>query len=478
MVQPFAEEVLDGYLERASYVLEWPVLLVRRSLGLPEPTVGPPIAIFVNSTMARNLDYRLAVQPGTVKGMTVLGRYTWLETKGDEPSAADLTRQAARRWYFIAGSRYCPTCLRADGVWRTSWRMPWTLACTQHQLRLNDMCPGCGGWPRSGTGGIAAQRRADESVRIPHLCHLPLGDQIGRGSKQCGADLTESDGTPANGSELDLQFELNSALDGTSVTIAGTQLSGRDAMTAWQELALIGAHLQQHTRARTRLSPPRKTETISESLQLVHQVARQVTHVSAAEALHTIFREKGVQVDKNWFRDRLPRQTSPIKHVYEELLQGEGRVSTQLRRSHQQTLGLFPVKAEQIPHLFWKCNLPRVLADLDIKPTVRMRSVFVSLAMARILIGNWETAAESLGLPRMKGRQWSRYVIGAIPIRDRRTINAAILDILSLLGQAPIAARPAVVTTQDLLRSPWPGCVHLDSASKWCPCVAQKKALT
>lgn len=340
------------------------------------------------------------------------------------------------------------------------------------------MCPECGGWPRSGSAGRAYQRRVDESIRVPHMCHLARGHQSGRGSVQCGADLTQSDGTPATSNELDIQHELNSALDGGSVTIAGTELSGSEAMTAWQELTLIGAHLQHQTRARTRLSPPRRTKMVSEALQLVYPVARQVTHGRAAEALHTIFHEQGVYVDKNWFRDRLPKQTSPLKHVYEELLQGEGRISTQLRRSHQQTLGLFPVTVEQIPHLFWRCNLPQTLADLDIKPTVRMRAVFVSLAMARILIGNWETAAESLGLPRSKGPQWSRYVIGAIPVRDRRTINATIIDTLSVLGQAPTAARPEIGTTQDLLRSPWPGCVHHDSASTWCPCVGRRKTLT
>jgi len=472
VVQPAESEVLDGYLDRASYVLGWPVLLVRRSLGLPEPVKGIPLALAIAPSIAASLDKRMQTQPGTAERMTLLGRYRFLAPDVARPSAALLSREASRRWYFISGSRYCPKCLASDGTWRTAWRLPWSLVCPTHQVLLADKCPQCGGWPRSGRGGTAAQRRIDERVRVPHLCHLPRGETLGRGSEQCGTNLGENTTRKSDADEDRINGALDAALVGQTVTIAGVALSGSQAVTAWQELTLITAHLLNERRSRTRLSPPRDTETSARWLKTADTVASAESTAHAVDRLHSLFSEQRVQVDKNWLRDRLPRKSSPLTQLYDEFLRGEGRVSTQLRRSRQQSLGLFRVTEEQIPQLFWSCGLPKDLMHVRGKPSPRMRAVFVSLALARVLTGDWATAASALELPPHKGRQWSRYVIASIPRETRRLVNTEILNTLPLLTDAPRAERVSIRTTEQLLQVSLTPCITENGKQSWCPCIA------
>lgn len=468
---PAKEEALDGYLDRASHVLGWPVLLVRRSLGLPEPTTGPPAAISLDAHHAEILDDLWHVPPGTAQRMTLLGRFPALSSGKLRPSAPDITHAASRTWFFASGSRYCPACLAETGVWRVSWRLPWTVICSDHMVNLADACPQCAGWPRSGKAGKAAARRVDEHVRAPHLCHLTSGfPSQGRGSQQCGGDLTQQSTKAATRESALLQRALDSALQGESMTIAGCEVQGAAALEAWKELALIAAHLRAETRPRTRLSPPRSTQLTLGWLQTVEPLAMSADVDTATNALQSLGRAHGAHFDQNWFRDRLPKRPSPLQAVYDNVLTREGRVSTQLRRAHQQAMPLFPIQASQIPQAFWTCAMPDVLTDLPGKPTFLMRTVFMSLAITRVLVGDWHAAAEELNFPAHKGKQWSRYVIGTIPTDQRHVINAAVMDLLPRLVNAPQASRPPVASIDDLtIVGPTP-CSRRAKDSHWCPC--------
>lgn len=42
------------------------------------------------------------------------------------------------------GLRFCPACLREDGVFRTAWSITYLTACVKHRTALIDCCPECG----------------------------------------------------------------------------------------------------------------------------------------------------------------------------------------------------------------------------------------------------------------------------------------------------------------------------------------------
>ncbi|AMK76930.1 MULTISPECIES: TniQ family protein [Methylomonas] len=39
--------------------------------------------------------------------------------------------------------RYCPLCLQEENYWRIGWQIKWSVACSRHQVWLQDLCPDC-----------------------------------------------------------------------------------------------------------------------------------------------------------------------------------------------------------------------------------------------------------------------------------------------------------------------------------------------
>ncbi len=473
-VLPEPDEALDGYLERASWTLGWPVSVVRTSLGMQAPTTGPHPAVRIGHRLGTTLDHAWGSTPGTADRMTVLGRYAVATAVPPASTAAALSRAASKRWFYISGSRYCPKCLGESGVWQVSWRLPWTIACPRHQLRLVDQCPGCQQWPRSGNVGASPMRRLDSQFRDPRLCHRPVGDTLsGVASEQCGEDLSKTPTQPAEPTDIEVQHRIHGALNASSTVIAGIELTPNLALTAWIELSLIAAHARGETRARTRLSPPRSTATTATWLAVADEVAAQTTPAAAAMALAEVLRSHDVKADANWLRDRLPREPSPLTQVYREALGATGRVSTQLRRNRQQVLALYPVSSAQIPQLIWPCCVPQSLRELPGKPTMVMRRAYVSLCLARLIEGDWELAAIALGFPAAKGSQWARYVTGFIPKQIRGETSGQIIVLLSGLRDARAARRHPIRSAADLVGLVGSECVS-EAGGLWCPCVPNR----
>jgi hypothetical protein len=81
-----------------------------------------------------------------------------------------------RWWRHLAGSRYCPRCLAANGGrWMLAWRIPWAFACTGCQALLADACPDCGrrhhstrpGRPRGpGRCGVPHRSRTGDPIEL------------------------------------------------------------------------------------------------------------------------------------------------------------------------------------------------------------------------------------------------------------------------------------------------------------------------
>ena len=221
--------------------------------------------------------------------------------------------------------------------------------------------------------------------------------------------------------------------------------------------------------ARTRLSPPRSTRVTRDWLALTQPVAQQPDPAAAAGQLTTLLRSHDIHLDRNWLRDRMPTGESPLQPVYDAALADTGRVGTRLRRGIQQSLPLYPTLIDQVPQLAWTCAIPPELAAIVGKPTPLLRRAFISLALARMIEGDWPAAATALAFPEDCGRQWSRYVIGHVPPADRDALSTAIMRLLPLLAAAPTCTRITVFGATDLGHAA-ANCRRVDPTSHWCPC--------
>lgn len=68
------------------------------------------------------------------------------------PDGPIRTRTRLATWLMFSNPRYCPQCLAGDesviqhrhgGTWKLEWHLPIVFACLEHQVFLQNFCPGC-----------------------------------------------------------------------------------------------------------------------------------------------------------------------------------------------------------------------------------------------------------------------------------------------------------------------------------------------
>ena len=98
-------------------------------------------------------------------------------------------------------ARFCPACLdEHDGQWSRWWRLPWFLACPEHQVYLVDACPECAG-PQRGRG---VSRRHLPDGRFCDSWHSARVRRVGH----CAGDLRHAATAPADRGVLSAQGEM------------------------------------------------------------------------------------------------------------------------------------------------------------------------------------------------------------------------------------------------------------------------------
>ena len=112
-------------------------------------------------------------------------------------------------------ARFCPACLdEHGGQWSRWWRLPWFLACPEHQVYLVDACPQCAG-PQRGRG---ASRRHLPDGRFCDSWHSARVRRAG----PCAGDLRRAATEPADQGVLSTQGEmLRLLLAGSHGDLAG-----------------------------------------------------------------------------------------------------------------------------------------------------------------------------------------------------------------------------------------------------------------
>lgn len=165
-VVPLPGEGLDSWLEALAHRNGLPLPAMLTILGLPRVATTRLLVTRAKPAALRKVEYRTGLAEGRLDA-AVLG--------DDFP----LGPQRQPR------CRFCPQCLHEDnGRWLLRWWMPWTFACTTHQVLLHDLCPRCQSAPR---------------LRLPYRSHLhPPGTCLHKTGDQplCGHDLASTPTLP------------------------------------------------------------------------------------------------------------------------------------------------------------------------------------------------------------------------------------------------------------------------------------------
>ena len=179
-VPPLDGEALDSWLEAYARRLRTTGAEFTRFLGL---TAHPKMLVRTLTTVER-----ATLSRSTGLSSTALTRMTLERFDGPvvaiNPQDRAMKRPPAWRHYG-SRSRFCPACLQEDhGRWQLSWRLPWSFACTRHQVLLHDYCPSCGHPPPVSASARTKPSRPGKCLYLPGT----------GGAVTCGGYLPDSPG--------------------------------------------------------------------------------------------------------------------------------------------------------------------------------------------------------------------------------------------------------------------------------------------
>lgn len=457
---PAPGEPLDTFLERISYATPTSLGHLHRTfhLNTSKRSFSPAITIPPSSRLM--LAQWMGIPPHSIDEHTLLGAYPTLTPSTPTPTTRSLITAAHSRWFFLAHSRYCPQCCATQQPWQLNWRLPWSVACAKHQVLLLDTCPRCTLNPREHIRGAGPRRDPEEPVD-PSVCQRPQHRHTtGRATPRCREPLANAVTQEANTETISAQQTVLTAIR-TGTTFLGQPLTHHQALTTAIDVARLTLH---GTHTQRRLFPLRHIHDSNTATRITAAVLQAVSPNDAADAIRAA-RSHAPELTHNDVLAAVTDRGGPLKAVLDLLLSTSGRVSTRIQRRQL----YFPVtdaSVDQVPLLLWPCITPEVL--LNDRRSLHYRFL-LSLTLAKAITGTWEDAAEGLGLPRARGRTWSKHLINTTPHQHRALIPDTSQKTLSLLANAPRQPRAPLATLRDLTNLPETSCVT-DTATTWCPC--------
>lgn len=141
----------------------------------------------------------------------------------DDTTAKSATTPAGLAWLDPGAMAFCPNCLADDPdlpVWPLRWSLPWSFACTRHQVLLNGTCNECGLNPRHSR--IATLLPHSGRVVHPAACR-----SSGPNARTCLTSLAEQPARALRADDpiLATQHRLNELLDANDGLPASQQAS-------------------------------------------------------------------------------------------------------------------------------------------------------------------------------------------------------------------------------------------------------------
>jgi hypothetical protein len=221
-LSPIEGESLPGYLARYSHTFQFHPSDVLRALGLEDPAgrsvPAGSYGVWLSPDQLARVSFVTGIQPDRLELM-LLARYAGRAfPRSSLAGPVRLKREVPAREVLVWNSRFCPRCLREDGVWQLRWQLGWSVVCVRHRELLHHRCPQCGAtpgidrraaWPRDRQG------RLSDPARCPHAHQRQL----------CRAALTEAPTTDVAEELVSAQRSINALFDdGVQPTLAGDQL--------------------------------------------------------------------------------------------------------------------------------------------------------------------------------------------------------------------------------------------------------------
>lgn len=401
----------------------------------------------------------------------------------------DGTRRVAHQgWVFLAGSRYCPTCLSEDGIWRLSWRLPWVLTCACHHTWLRHTCPGCGGTPGLYTALHASAPSRATSRPDTRQCDLPA---LHRAPGTCGADLTSGDPPPAPPETIGASATFEQTIARGHGAVHGTDYPSLETLRAWQSAIGIAVALGRTPtidwgRTHRRGTPPRDPAVMANLVMTVQPLLNAATPDEAADTLQRWCRDAGIRSPHADTFGRVTAPSTALAPAITTALQRTGRVHILLTRERliaQQQLPVQDWTVDDVPQLVWPCALPPQRRSSR-KPDALILRAVTALVLTRIHDGHaWADAGARLGISPAKARQWTRYCFSSAFPGLRSDLLAAARTMSTQLADQPERAawanHPVLPDEYGLLSlrgAQDAQCRRVDPTSPWCPCTVPKRS--
>ena len=248
-IPPALGETLRSYMDRLAADLDIPLGLLLASVGIYDPgaitTSVSGYGFALTATRLNKLSYATGQTEARLSQLLLTSLHgTIVNLTGiDAADPATFRQVAIREWLYVTGSHFCPVCLTVDeGVWQMAWRLPWSFACTKHQVLLVDTCPGCNQRPQgAGRHGHIAPNFTSyvpSSVRCSNRA-LPGRGPLD-GGKTCGTDLRQAAATWIHdGPVLRTQKRLNEALVNKPMAVGSSEVSALSYLQDFRSLISI-----------------------------------------------------------------------------------------------------------------------------------------------------------------------------------------------------------------------------------------------
>lgn len=431
-------DALDTYLEALAAANGVTLRSLMERTGVLDDTGRFP-ALWGAVIADRHAD-RLRDTVGIDAHQMTLSRYhpTALDLHGLDPDRPTSMRTVLRRqWLHIAGSRYCPECLRAGRHWQTAWKLPWTFACTTHRVWLHDICPDCERRPRTYGDKPTTQPAFSTVVAHPSRCpnRARTGhSNIGRAAAPCGTDLSRVPSTRCPTVTVKAQRSINNWLNALTVEFLGRTVAARDAFHTLQAVCIWLDAGNDRTGSRPWLTPP--TSAIDIGNRTRHALSALTDDLETAadrlaEPLAPAIR--GRPSARMALRDRTAR--NPVSDELADAIAARfERTSTRHRRRATQLLlplsgvtieGLIDTIDDNIDY-----DAFRILTGVVNKSAILRDAVIIDAVLA----AGARTAAHAVDLANLEPGAVKRhtYIRNLVNRNDKRKPWLALLDRLTI----------------------------------------------
>ena len=410
-LSPIEGESLPGYVARYSHTFQFHPGDLLRALGLEDPAgryvPAGCYGLSLSPEQLARVSFVTGIQPDRLE-LLLLARYAGRAFPRSSLTGPDrLRREVPAREVLVWNSRFCPRCLREDGVWQLRWQLGWSVVCVRHRELLHHRCPQCSAaagidrraaWPRDRQGGLS------DPARCPHAHQRQL----------CRAALAAAPTVSVAEELVSAQRSINALLDaGVQPTLAGDQL---DPPRYLRDLRVLANILYIRPRPESNAQPCRRSclpvlnepQVVAGVLPRVLALASLPDGDALAAGLRELIDRRYRETGEKLHRWTLHRVSPPLGAALRRAVGESAWASAASRmglsaRNHRRPGDLDPAfEPRHVPQLFWASDYERELAELltpaQCSPPVGRR--FCSLLLARMLTPlGWQDAIRYLDLP-------------------------------------------------------------------------------